>query len=134
MTSVVAIIGGGGSCPLPFLSDVEKLQIETPYGQTSGLFHVGYCQGIKVVFLSRHGGNYRILAHQVNYRANIHALSQLKTQAILSLGSVGGITAPAGSIVIPDQLIDYTYGRATSFFDQDDQPRHIDFTDPFDAD
>ena len=127
----IAVIGGGG-ISLPFLTDKKNQVVTTPYGDPSGELEIGYAHGVRVVFLSRHGGDYRILAHRVNYRANLYALSRFSVEAVIGIGTVGGITAPAGTIMVPDQLIDYTSQRENSFFGDGDNPKHIDFTEPFD--
>lgn len=129
----IGIIGGGGTEHLPFLTKTEAISLSTPFGEPSDLIHLGQFQGVRVAFLSRHGGHYRLLAHQVNYRANIHALHQLGVDAIIALATVGGITVPAYSLVVPHQLIDYTYGRAQSFEGLEGMFQHIDFTVPFDG-
>jgi 5'-deoxy-5'-methylthioadenosine phosphorylase len=128
----IAIIGGGGTDSLPFLKNAQPMKFTTPFGEPSDAIYVGQYDGVRVAFLSRHGGNYRILAHQVNYRANIHALFELGVDAIIALATVGGITVPVYSLVVPHQLIDYTYGRAQSFDGLDGKAEHIDFTEPFD--
>ena len=87
-------------------------------------------------FLARHGDPHRIPPHRINYRANIHALRTLGVDSVLAINAVGGVSAelPAGSMLVPDQLIDYTWGRAHTFSDGGSAPlRHIDFTRPFDG-
>lgn len=133
MTDTVAIIGGSGVYTLPFLTRVERIELDTRYGKPSDMLEVGVFAGKRVVFLARHGADHGILPHRVNYRANITALSTFSPSAIIAIGSVGGITphCAAGSIVLPDQIIDYTYGRAHTFSDDEDV-WHVDFTVPFD--
>ena len=135
MTKTIAVIGGSGVYSLPFLTVTERITQETRYGKTSEMIEVGTFSGKRVAFLARHGASHGILPHRVNYRANIAALAELSPVAVIAVGSVGGITprCPTGSIVLPDQLIDYTYGRSSTFSD-DEEVWHVDFTVPFDHD
>ncbi|MBR0565224.1 S-methyl-5'-thioinosine phosphorylase [Azoarcus sp. L1K30] len=132
---MLAIIGGTGLTQLSTLEIVRREVARTPYGEPSGALTFGTLSKKPVVFLARHGYGHTIPPHQVNYRANIWALKQAKVSAIVSVASVGGIRADfsPGALVIPDQIIDYTWGRKSTFFDGGDQPvRHIDFTRPYD--
>ncbi|HIA03784.1 MAG TPA: S-methyl-5'-thioinosine phosphorylase, partial [Myxococcales bacterium] len=132
----IAIIGGSG---LDAFEGLEKptqhLPINTPFGQPSaGLVH-GQLSGVEVVFLARHGENHQYAPHRVNYRANMHALSTLGVREVLAVAAVGGISAGMHNqaLVVPDQLIDYTSGRLSSFSDRPDTPvQHVDFSYPFD--
>jgi 5'-methylthioinosine phosphorylase len=108
--------------------------IRTPYGEPSGPLTYGNINNHKVVFLARHGYGHTIPPHLVNYRANIWALYSEGVKEIVSVATVGGIhpDLTPGSIVIPDQIIDYTWGRKQTFHDMIDQPvTHIDFTEPY---
>lgn len=132
---MLAIIGGSGLTQLSTLEVIRREVCRTPYGEPSGALTFGTLCGKTVVFLARHGYGHTIPPHQVNYRANIWALKQAKVKAAISVASVGGIRADfaPGTLVVPDQIIDYTWGRKQTFFEGGDTPvRHIDFTHPYD--
>ncbi len=133
---MLAIIGGSGLTRLSSLEIVRREVVRTPYGEPSGALIFGELANKPVVFLPRHGYGHTIPPHQVNYRANIWALKQAKATGIVSVASVGGIRTEfkPGTLVIPDQIIDYTWGRVGTFFEGGgDQPvQHIDFTHPYD--
>jgi 5'-methylthioinosine phosphorylase len=129
-----AIIGGTGLTQISGLTISQQEQVLTPYGLPSADLITGDLTGQAVVFLARHGNPHSIPPHKINYRANIWALKQLDVQQIIAIAAVGGITpymAPA-ALALPDQLIDYSYGREHTFFSGDGTPvTHIDFTDPY---
>jgi 5'-methylthioinosine phosphorylase len=132
---MLAIIGGSGLTRLSTLEVVRREVARTPYGEPSGALIFGRLCEQPVVFLARHGYGHTIPPHQVNYRANIWALREAKASAIVSVASVGGIRPDfgPGALVVPDQIIDYTWGRTSTFFEGDDKPvHHIDFTHPYD--
>ncbi len=133
---MLAIIGGSGLSQLSNLDVSHQKVIRTPYGEPSGTLTFGSIGEQEVVFLARHGFGHTIPPHRVNYRANIWALVQgAGASRIVSVASVGGIRADLapGSLVVPHQLIDYTSGRAASFYDDQVAPVvHIDFTRPYD--
>ncbi len=130
----LAIIGGSGLYQLAELENSEEKQLETPYGTPSAAFVCGQLHGKNLVFLPRHGAQHSIPPHQINYRANIWGLKQLGVSQIIAVAAVGGITSamqPA-ALCVPDQLIDYSYGREHTFFaDNPEQVTHIDFTWPY---
>ncbi len=132
---MLAIIGGSGLTKLSTLDIVRREVARTPYGEPSGALIFGRLRDHPVVFLARHGYGHTIPPHQVNYRANIWALKQADVSAVLSVASVGSIL-PAhkpGTLAVPDQILDYTWGRKSTFFEDEDKPvRHIDFTHPYD--
>lgn len=132
---MLAIIGGSGLTQLSNM-EIERREVaRTPYGEPSGALVFGRMCNEPVVFLARHGYGHTIPPHLVNYRANIQALRDAKVSAIVSVASVGGIRAdlPPGTLIVPDQIIDYTWGRKSTFYDGGDAPvRHIDFTHPYD--
>ncbi|MBL1263865.1 S-methyl-5'-thioinosine phosphorylase [Candidatus Methylomicrobium oryzae] len=132
--SKLAIIGGTGLTQLEGLKIVRRDALTTPYGQPSAEFLTGDLYGREVVFLARHGNPHAIPPHQINYRANLFGLKQLGVERIVAVAAVGGITRemePA-HIAIPDQIIDYTYGRHHTFFEGENDPvTHIDFTYPY---
>ncbi|MDR1463168.1 MAG: 5'-methylthioadenosine phosphorylase, partial [Azoarcus sp.] len=132
---MLAIIGGSGLTRLSLLEDVRREVVRTPYGEPSGALTFGSLHGREVVFLARHGYGHTIPPHRVNYRANLWALKTAGAEYIASVASVGGIRPDCtpGALVVPDQILDYTWGRASTFFDGIDAPvRHIDFTHPYD--
>ena len=129
-----AVIGGSGLTKLNEFEVTRKEVMRTPYGEASGPFTFGRLVGHELVFLARHGYSHTIPPHQINYRANIWALAQMKVDGIIAVASVGGIheNFVAGSLVIPDQIIDYTHGRANTFFEGPSEPvTHVDFTQPY---
>lgn len=132
---MLAIIGGSGLTQLSTLEIVRREVVRTPYGEPSGALTFGTLSNRQVVFLARHGYGHTIPPHQVNYRANIWALKHAKATGIISVASVGGIRpdfAP-GTLVVPAQIIDYTWGRKSTFFEGGEESvRHIDFTHPYD--
>ena len=108
----------------------------TPYGDPSGALTFGRIGGCDVVFLARHGYGHTIAPHEVNYRANLWALKQAGVSEVVSVASVGGIRNDLwpGVIVLPHQIIDYTWGRPSTFFeDAGMKVTHIDFTEPYSA-
>jgi 5'-methylthioadenosine phosphorylase/5'-methylthioinosine phosphorylase len=130
--SSLAIIGGTGLTQLSDLKITKREQLSTPYGSPSAEFVTGELNNSRVIFLARHGNPHTIAPHQINYRANIWGLKQLGVEQIIAVAAVGGITgkmAPA-HIAIPDQIIDYSYGRKQTFFEED-TVTHIDFTYPY---
>jgi 5'-methylthioadenosine phosphorylase/5'-methylthioinosine phosphorylase len=132
--TTLAIIGGTGLTQLSDLTIVKRERLETPYGAPSADFITGELNGKSVIFLARHGNPHTIAPHNINYRANIWGLKQLGVTQIVAVAAVGGITKymkPA-HIAIPDQLIDYSYGRKHTFFDDVNFPvTHIDFSYPY---
>jgi 5'-deoxy-5'-methylthioadenosine phosphorylase len=132
---MLAIIGGSGLTTLSSLDVSRREVVRTPYGEPSGAVVFGQIGGKPAMFLPRHGYGHTIPPHVVNYRANLWALHHHKATGIISVASVGGIRADLqpGDIVIPDQIIDYTWGRKATFFDGNDTPvTHVDFTEPYD--
>lgn len=131
---MLAIIGGTGLTTLANLNITRRLVVRTPYGDPSGALTFGEINGNEVVFLARHGYGHTIAPHEINYRANIWALAQQGLSGIVSVASVGGIRgdlAP-GTLIVPSQVIDYTWGRKHTYFEGSDKPVvHIDFTLPF---
>jgi 5'-methylthioadenosine phosphorylase len=130
-----AIIGGSGLTQLSTLESLRREVSRTPYGEPSGALTFGRLAGREVVFLARHGYGHTIPPHRVNYRANLWALKAAGATSIVSVASVGGIRSDCvpGVLVVPDQILDYTWGRGHTFFDGGDGlARHIDFTHPYD--
>ena len=130
----LAVIGGSGLYNFPGLQHAERHTVDTPYGAASGDIVVGDFAGKRVAFLARHGESHNLPPHRVNYRANLWALHKLGAQRVIGVNAVGGIRADMGPrvIVVPDQVIDYTHGRYTSFCDADGaEVKHIDFSEPY---
>lgn len=131
----VGIIGGTGLTALEGLEIVRREVVHTPYGEPSGALTHGVLHGKQVVFLARHGYGHNIPPHRINYRANIWALKDVGVARVIAVAAVGGIAGdmPPGALAVPDQLIDYTWGRASTFFDKDlSHVTHVDFTRPYD--
>ena len=130
-----AVIGGTGLTQLANLKVTRREVLRTPYGDPSGAVTFGQICGQPVAFLARHGYGHTVPPHEVNYRANIWALAKSGAQAILSVASVGSIRTglKPGDLVVPHQIIDYTWGRKNTFHEGEDcQVTHIDFTEPYD--
>ena len=130
----LAVIGGSGFYTLGLGQPVAVHHVTTPYGAVEVTEE--HTNAGRVLFLPRHGSGHTIAPHRINYRANVWALHALGAGAIIAINSVGGITPgmTAGRFVIPDQLIDYSWGRAHTFFDENhDISRHVDFTHPYDG-
>src|SRR5688572_18753272 len=131
---MLAIIGGSGLTQLANLEVGRRKVGRTPYGEPSGALTFGRIGKSDVVFLARHGYGHTIAPHEVNYRANLWALKQAGADVVVSVASVGGIRNDIwpGTIVLPHQVIDYTWGRASTFFEGPGAPvNHIDFTEPY---
>ena len=129
------IIGGTGLASIQELKVVKRELIRTPYGEPSQPLIFGTLAGKNVVFLARHGSGHTIPPHEINYRANIWALHSVGVTKIISVATVGVIDdkVKPGTICIPNQIIDYTYGRKNTYFDGAEMPvKHIDFTYPYD--
>jgi 5'-methylthioadenosine phosphorylase len=131
---MLGIIGGSGLTKLPGLSITHRQVIRTPFGEPSGPLTFGDLDGHPVVFMARHGHGHTIPPHLVNYRANLWALREQKVSHIVSVATVGGIhpDLKPGDLCVPDQIIDYTHGRETSFTEYNGKPvTHLDFTWPY---
>jgi len=133
--TTVAIIGGSGLTNLKNLRIMRREVIRTPYGEPSAPMVFGQLGGQEAVFLPRHGAGHTIPPHEVNYRANIWAIKQTGVDKVIAVNAVGGISPDylaSGTLVIPDQVIDYTYGRAHTFFGSEQKRvTHVDFTHPY---
>ncbi|HEX7048225.1 MAG TPA: S-methyl-5'-thioinosine phosphorylase [Gammaproteobacteria bacterium] len=132
--SEIAIIGGTGLANLPELEITRREVVYTPFGEPSGPITHGRLNGCDITFLARHGYGHTIPPHKVNYRANLWALKSLGVKRIVSVAAVGGIRRDMspGKIAFPEQIIDYTYDRFHTFFENDlDKVTHIDFTQPY---
>ena len=131
---MLGVIGGSGVSELEGMTVARRRTVRTPYGKPSGALAIGTLRGRKMVFLQRHGPGHTIPPHEINYRANIWALHAQKVKNAVAIAAVGGIRADLepGALAVPDQIIDYTHGRASTFFTRGRQPvTHIDFTRPY---
>lgn len=129
----LAIIGGTGLNRLATATTLSK-RIETPFGLASSMPQVGRVGSNEVIFLARHGQPHRIAPHLINYRANLWLLRDLGATGVLATNAVGSIAAALapGDLLIPHQIIDYTWGRLHTYMDQEPL-RHVDFSMPYDA-
>jgi len=132
--SDLAIIGGTGLTMLEALEISDREIVHTPFGEPSGPLTRGRLFGRDIMFLPRHGYGHTIPPHKINFRANMWALHDAGAKYVVAVAAVGGIRHDAGpgQLVIPDQIIDYTYSRVTTFFEDGLQHvTHIDFTEPY---
>jgi len=133
----LGVIGGSGLYDLPGLKDVTRSQVMTAWGAPSAALTRGRLHGVELFFLPRHGSHHHLPPHLINYRANIAALADAGVNAIVATAAVGGIEYAAGTgvIVVPHQVIDYTYGREHTYSDGTQaHPQHVDFSAPYTAD
>ena len=130
----LAVIGGSGLTAFDGLEVVRQESVETPWGEPSAPLSHGRLGDVEIVFLARHGVPHAVAPHRVNYRANVWALHHTGVRRIIAVAAVGGIRADldSGAIVIPDQIVDYTWGRGHTFFEDNlDHVVHVDFTSPY---
>ncbi len=128
----LGVIGGSGLYQMAGLQNSHELDIDTPFGQPSAPLVSGELNGVEIVFLARHGRGHHISPSEINYRANIYAFKMLGVERVVSISACGSLRedyAP-GDIVIPDQLVDFTKGRARSFFGEG-MVAHISVAEPF---
>lgn len=127
-----AVIGGSGFYEMEGLTNVEEVQIDTPFGPTSDAIILGNLDGTRVAFLPRHGVGHRILPSDLPVQANIYALKTLGVEFILGISAVGSLREDIEPLhmVVPDQIIDRTRGRRSTFFG-DGLVAHISLADPF---
>jgi 5'-methylthioadenosine phosphorylase len=133
MTQVkVAVIGGSGLYKMEGLTATQKFFLDTPFGKPSDEITIGQLEGVAVAFLPRHGREHTIAPTEVPYRANIYCLKALGVEHIIAVNSVGSFREEIkpGDLVIPDQIIDRTTRRTSSFFDGNIVV-HIPFSEPF---
>ena len=131
---MLAIVGGSGLSRLANLEDVRTQAVSTPYGEPSGPVSLGKHNGRLIAFLARHGYEHTIAPHEINYCANMWMLKEKGVDSVISIAAVGGIRKEFGPgvLVVPHQLIDYTWGRRATFFEGRGTPvTHIDFTEPY---
>jgi 5'-methylthioinosine phosphorylase len=131
----VGVIGGSALNAITNLEVSHREMVNTPYGATSSPLLFGKMNGGEIIFIHRHGFGHNIAPHEINYRANIWALNELKVTHIIATGAVGGITQNMSpvTLVVPDQIIDYTHTRSQTFYESSTEPVvHVDFTWPYD--
>jgi len=116
---VVGVIGGSGLYEMEGLEDIQTVSLKTPFGNPSDAYIVGRLEGVKVVFLPRHGKGHRIQPSSLNFRANIYGMKKLGVQWIIGVSAVGSMkeSIHPGEMVVPNQFIDQTKGRPNTFFD-----------------
>lgn len=136
MSTPIGIIGGTALAQLAGVqAAADPTTPNTDYGQASGPLVLGEFAGREVCFVMRHGPGHRIAPHAINYRANIRALADAGCRQVIAVAAVGGITEgmTPGRIVVPHQIVDYSWGRAHTFYDDpaSGELDHIDFTDPY---
>ncbi len=130
----IAIIGGTGVTSLKMLEITGREMVRTPYGEPSGPIVHGELFGKEAVFLPRHGTGHTIPPHRINYRANLWALKETGVSKVIAVAAVGGIHADTepGMLVFPEQIIDYTWSRINTFFEDSlKKVVHVDFTRPY---
>jgi len=132
---MLGIIGGSGLGRFPDLVIERREVVRTPYGAPSAALVFGQLAQEPVVFLARHGLGHTIPPHRINYRANLWALREVGVEQVLAIATVGGIHADLapGHFAVPDQLIDYTWGREATFaeYGGDNPVTHLDFSRPY---
>ncbi len=131
---MIAIIGGSGLTHLPELNITHRQIVRTPYGLPSSPVISGKLGNQFIVFLARHGLNHAMAPHEINYRANIWALHSLGVKEVISVSAVSAINPEIelGALVLPDDLVDYTYGRESTFFEgQDKEVVYTEFDPPY---
>ncbi|MFD4992324.1 S-methyl-5'-thioadenosine phosphorylase [Cellulosimicrobium cellulans] len=130
-TAPVGILGGSGLYEL--LDDPEPVPLTTPFGDPSDPPSRGTFAGRPVVFLPRHGADHRFPPHRVPYRANLWALRSLGVRQVVSASAVGGLRpdVPAGTVVVPDQVVDRTWGREHTVYGDEGAVVHVPFADPY---
>jgi 5'-methylthioadenosine phosphorylase len=131
-TTTIGVIGGSGLYELFEPGTADEVDVPTPFGPTSSPISIGTMSGRRVAFLTRHGRAHSVAPHRIEHRANLWALRSLGVRAVVSSSAVGGLHpdyAP-GTFVVTDQLIDRTWGRADTYFE--DEVQHLSFADPFD--
>ncbi len=135
MGKLIAIIGGTGLNQWADLEITGSETVQTPYGVPSAPLVYGQVGGVEAVFLARHGEGHKLPPHAINYRANLWALQAAGATAVVAVAAVGGIAAwfAPGEVAIPDDVLDYTWGREHSYSDgRESSPlKHVEFSHPY---
>lgn len=129
---IIGVIGGSGLYEMEGLTDLRSVAVETPFGAPSDEFITGVLDGVKMVFLPRHGKGHRLLPSEVNFRANIYGMKKLGVTRVISVSAVGSMKEEIvpGHIVIPDQFIDRTNATRNNTFFGQGVVAHVQFADP----
>ena len=132
MSVKIGIIGGSGLYKMGIIDNVQELSVDTPFGKPSDKITLGKIDGIEIAFLPRHGKGHTLAPHMVNYRANVFALKELGVEYLVSTAAVGSLKKELKpcDFVIADQLIDRSFKRSTTFF-ENGIVAHVGFADPF---
>jgi len=132
MSIKIGIIGGSGLYNMGIIKNAEEIEVETPFGKPSDKLTVGEIEGVQIVFLPRHGRSHIFPPHKVNYRANIYALKEYGVEYLISTAAVGSLKEKIKpcDFVVANQLIDRTFKRETTFFDEG-IVAHVSLSDPF---
>ncbi len=132
MTVKIGIIGGSGLYKMGIIEDAQELSVNTPFGKPSDKITLGTIDGIEIAFLPRHGKDHTLAPHKVNYRANVFAFKELGVEYLVSTAAVGSLKKELKpcDFIIADQLIDRSFKRSTTFFDEG-IVAHVGFADPF---
>ena len=127
----LGLIGGSGF--YEFFEDAERVSVTTPYGDPSDDLVIGEVDGRSVAFMARHGKGHRFQPHRVNYRANLWALRSVGVRQVLSACAVGSLRPELGpgTVVVPDQVVDRTWGRAHTIYEEEGPVVHVAFADPY---
>jgi len=135
-SEVIGVIGGSGLYEMEGMTDIAQVAVDTPFGRPSDEFTTGTLEGVRMVFLPRHGKGHRFMPSEVNYRANIYGMKKLGVTRIISVSAVGSLRQEIvpGHIVIPDQFIDRTKGVRKDTFFGNGIVAHVSFADPVCAD
>lgn len=130
-TAEIGVIGGSGF--YEFFEGAERVPVATPYGDPSDDLVIGSIDGRRVAFLARHGQGHRFAPHKVNYRANLWALRSVGVRQVIAPCAVGSLRTEIGpgAILVPDQVVDRTWGREHTFYDVEGSVVHVEFADPY---
>ena len=132
MSVKIGIIGGSGLYKMGIIDDIQEISVDTPFGKPSDKITLGKIDGIDIAFLPRHGKGHTLAPHKVNYRANVFAFKELGVEYLVSTAAVGSLKKELKpcDFVIADQLIDRSFKRSTTFF-EDGIVAHVGLADPF---
>ena len=131
----IGVVGGTGLYQMDSLASVEQIEMDTPFGKPSDAITVGELDGVRIAFMPRHGRGHRLIPSEIPYRANVFALKQLGVERLVSISAVGSLREDVAPLdmLVPDQLIDRTRSRASTFFG-DGLAVHVSMGDPYCAD